>query len=189
MRAFLSSSSASSTPTGRSESAQMREAEARGRDKKDKPSRESVQALAVAMLRDQARDDARAETRGGCSEESDADDGEASGVGQRFVLGEDDDEGEDYDDKTKRRRAAVSRKPRAEVEVKKIKGHVVVDAAGAELPTVDGTITINLSKFIMRRLTPELLATDEYKKLRDDKGKDLTIGHYECRLWSSTPAS
>jgi hypothetical protein len=99
-----------------------------------------------------------------------------------FELIEEDDVGQAYQTPTQpRRREQHARDkdatPRPSVDTSVLKVH----KQGVELPASNGTIKINLAKFILCRVTEEKLA-----ELKEAESQSVTTDHWECLLHSNT---
>ncbi len=73
---------------------------------------------------------------------------------QEYVFVEGDDEGKAYQERKvkKTEESATVRQPRS-TDSKKLETRVIVDGSGREYRALNGTVRINLAKFVMRQLT------------------------------------
>jgi len=98
---------------------------------------------------------------------------------------------EQYQKKNAKKTLKTKRRARGSLDeergsASKIKTNVVVHGNAKRIETADGSIKINLAKFILREITVEDLEEKEYKNARDSQGAKLEASvHWECMLHSN----
>jgi hypothetical protein len=99
-----------------------------------------------------------------------------------FVFVEGDDDGDVGVTPVERAKKRGKRKKSFTGTRKKDLDKLIVDSdvRAPELSARDGTIRINLSKYILIKVTPERIA--ELGGAVDGKGNAVGVNHYECRL-------